>query len=185
MLVHEVLSRNMRDRRAIARYAGLTGSPDEEWQKTPEKGLACSGNGRVRRGPIQSAWRFLMHQKNSALAQWLLGRHENARGTRKPMIVVWPQDADRPVAASCRRACQTASFCVRPNERRTLKEPRQFRPRPYACDDSLGHAATLRFLSPLIEPDRQISRIRLSDKTSRLCFRVRRLLQFLNTHRSL
>ena len=50
---------------------------------------------------------------------------------------------------------------------------------------SLGHAATLRFLSPLIEPDRQISRIRLSDKTSRLCFRVRRLRQFLNTHRSL
>jgi hypothetical protein len=50
---------------------------------------------------------------------------------------------------------------------------------------SLGHSATLRFLSPLIEPDRQISRIRLSDKTSRLCFRVQRLLQFLNTHRSL
>src|SRR5262249_50182861 len=35
MLVHEVLSRNMHDRRAIARYAGLTGSPDEERQKTP------------------------------------------------------------------------------------------------------------------------------------------------------
>jgi hypothetical protein len=33
---------------------------------------------------------------------------------------------------------------------------------------SLGHAATLRFLSPLIEPDMQISPIRLSDKTSRL-----------------
>jgi hypothetical protein len=32
----------------------------------------------------------------------------------------------------------------------------------------LGHAATLRFPSPLIEPDVQISRIRLSDKTSRL-----------------
>jgi transposase len=28
-LVQEVLSRNMRDRRAVARYAGLTGSPDE------------------------------------------------------------------------------------------------------------------------------------------------------------
>ena len=39
----------------------------------------------------------------------------------------------------------------------------------------------LRFHIPLIEPDMQISRIRLSDKTSRLCFRVRRLLQFLNT----
>ncbi len=33
----------------------------------------------------------------------------------------------------------------------------------------------------IIEPDRQISRIRLSDKTSRLCFRVQRHLQFLNT----
>src|ERR1700720_4712298 len=39
----------------------------------------------------------------------------------------------------------------------------------------------LRFHTPLIEPDMQISRIRLSDKTSRLCFRVRRHLQFLNT----
>ena len=27
-----------------------------------------------------------------------------------------------------------ASFCVRHNERRTLKAPRQFRPCPYACD---------------------------------------------------
>src|SRR5437763_6805368 len=35
MLVQEVLSRNMRDRRAIARYAGLTGSPDESGHKTP------------------------------------------------------------------------------------------------------------------------------------------------------
>src|SRR5438876_2487018 len=39
----------------------------------------------------------------------------------------------------------------------------------------------LRFHIPLIEPDVQISRIRLSDKTSRLCSRVQRLLQFLNT----
>ncbi|MER9139345.1 hypothetical protein NKI20_24375 [Mesorhizobium sp. M0830] len=29
MLVHEILSRNLRDRQALARYAGLTGSPDE------------------------------------------------------------------------------------------------------------------------------------------------------------
>jgi transposase len=38
MLVHEVLSRNMRDRRAIARYAGLTGSPDESGTKRRRKG---------------------------------------------------------------------------------------------------------------------------------------------------
>jgi transposase len=87
MLVQEVLSRNMRDRRAVARYAGLTGSPDESGIKRREKGLARSGNARVRRGMIQLAWRFLMFQKNSALAQWFQTRTKNARGTRKPMIV--------------------------------------------------------------------------------------------------
>ena len=87
MLVHEVLSRNMRDRRAVARYAGLTGSPDESGRKRREKGLARSGNARVRRGMLQLAWRFLMFQKESALARWFLGRTENARGTRKTMIV--------------------------------------------------------------------------------------------------
>ena len=87
MLVQEVLSRNMRDRRAVARYAGLTGSPDESGKKRREKGLARSGNARVRRGMIQLAWRFLMFQKDSALAQWFRARTENARGTRKTMIV--------------------------------------------------------------------------------------------------
>jgi transposase len=87
MLVHEILSRNMRDRRAVARYAGLTGSPDESGRKRREKGLARSGNARVRRGMIQLAWRFLLHQKDSALTRWFRARTENARGTRKPMIV--------------------------------------------------------------------------------------------------
>jgi transposase len=87
MLVHEVLSRNLRDRRAIARYAGLTGSPDESGKKRREKGLARSGNPRVRRGMIQLAWRFLMFQKESALAQWFRARTENAHGSRKTMIV--------------------------------------------------------------------------------------------------
>jgi transposase len=87
MLVQEVLARNMRDRRAVARYAGLTGSPDESGTRRREKGLARSGNARVRRGMIQLAWRFLMFQKESALAQWFRARTETARGTRKTMIV--------------------------------------------------------------------------------------------------
>ncbi len=87
MLVHEVLSRNLRDRRAIARYAGLTGAPDESGKRRREKGLARSGNARVRRGMIQLAWRFLMFQKESALAQWFRARTAKARGTRKTMIV--------------------------------------------------------------------------------------------------
>ena len=87
MLVQEVLSRNLRDRRAVARYAGLTGSPDESGKKRREKGLARSGNARVRRGMIQLAWRFLMFQKDSALAQWFQARTEKRPRTRKTMIV--------------------------------------------------------------------------------------------------
>ncbi len=87
MLVQEVLSRNLRDRRAVARYGGLTGSPDESGKKRREKGLARSGNARVRKGMIQLAWRFLEFQKESTLAKWFRARTENARGSRKKMIV--------------------------------------------------------------------------------------------------
>jgi len=87
MLVHEGLSRDLRDRRAVARYAGLTGSPDESGSKRREKGLAKAGNARVRRGMIQLAWRFLMFQKDSELAKWYWARTENAPGIRKTMIV--------------------------------------------------------------------------------------------------
>jgi len=88
MLVREVLSRNLRDRRAVARYAGLTGAPDESGSKRREKGLARAGNARVRRAMIQLAWRFLMFQKESALAQWYRGRTADGRqGTRKSLIV--------------------------------------------------------------------------------------------------
>ena len=88
MLVHEVLSRNLRDRRAVARYAGLTGSPDESGRRRRDKGLAKAGNARVRRGMIQLAWRFLLHQKESGLAQWYRARTADARGsTRKTLIV--------------------------------------------------------------------------------------------------
>jgi transposase len=87
MLVHEVLSRNLRDRRAVARYAGLTGAPDESGNKRREKGLAKAGNARVRRGMIQLAWRFLIFQKDSALARWYRTRTESAGKKRKTMIV--------------------------------------------------------------------------------------------------
>lgn len=88
MLVHEILSRNLRDRRAVARFAGLTGSPDESGSKRREKGLAKAGTARVRRGMIQLAWRFLLFQKDCALVQWYRARAEGVgRGTRKILIV--------------------------------------------------------------------------------------------------
>ena len=88
ILVNEVLSRPMRDRKAVARYAGLTGSPDESGAKRREQGLPKAGNARVRRGMIQLAWRFLRFQKESALARWYQARTADSRiGTRKTMIV--------------------------------------------------------------------------------------------------
>jgi transposase len=99
MLVHEILSRGLRDRRAVARYAGLTGSPDESGKRRREKGLARAGNARVRRGMIQLAWRFLLFQKESGLAQWFRARTTDGRKTtrktmivalaRKPLIALW------------------------------------------------------------------------------------------------
>jgi len=86
MLTHEVLSRDLRDDRAVARYAGLTGSPDESGQRRREKGLAKAGNARVRRGMIQLAWRFLIHQKNSALVEWY--RASIAAGKKPKTMVV-------------------------------------------------------------------------------------------------
>jgi transposase len=88
MLVNEVLARHLRDRKAVARYAGLTGSPDESGRCRRERGLARAGNARVRCGMIQLAWRFLRFQKDSALAQWFHARTADERSsTRKTMIV--------------------------------------------------------------------------------------------------
>ena len=89
---------------ARARYAGLTGSPDESGAKTAEKGLARSGNARVRRVMIQLAWRFLWLQKDSALAEWYRQRTQTAPATRKALIVALARRAvDRTLALRARR----------------------------------------------------------------------------------
>jgi len=88
LLVNEALSRNLRDRRAVARYAGLTGSPDESGKRRREKGLARAGNARVRGGMIQLAWRWLIFQKDSELTRWFRQRTADGRkDVRKTMIV--------------------------------------------------------------------------------------------------
>ena len=86
-LVHEILSRNLRDRKAVARYAGLTGSPDESGATRRDKGLSRSGNARVRKILIQLSWRLLKFQSESALVLWFNARTANAKGSRKLMMV--------------------------------------------------------------------------------------------------
>lgn len=88
LLVREALSRQLRDRRAVARYAGVTGAPDESGSRRREQGLAKAGNARVRRALIQLAWRFLQHQPDSALAQWFRHRTQDGRRTTKKTMIV-------------------------------------------------------------------------------------------------
>ena len=61
------------------------------------------------------AWRFLMFQKDSALARWFRVRTENARGhTQDHDRGFGAQAPDRPMANSCGKAwCLMASFCAR------------------------------------------------------------------------
>ena len=87
MLVSEALSRDLPDRRAVARYGGLTGSPDESGARRRERGLARAGNARVRHGMIQLAWRFLWYQPDCALVQWYRERTGADRNARKKLIV--------------------------------------------------------------------------------------------------
>jgi transposase len=88
LLATETFSRRLRDRRAVARYAGLTGAPDESGSRRREKGLARAGNARVRHSMMQLAWRWLKFQPHSALAQWYRERTRDGRGDlRKTMIV--------------------------------------------------------------------------------------------------
>ncbi|HEY1430886.1 MAG TPA: transposase, partial [Stellaceae bacterium] len=88
LLVREALSRNLRDRRAVARYSGATGAPDESGSKRRERGLAKAGNARVRRALLQLAWRFLRHQPDSALVQWFRQRTQDGRSTTKKTMIV-------------------------------------------------------------------------------------------------
>ena len=88
LLVRAALSRHLRDRRAVARYAGVTGAPDESGSKRGEKGLAKAGNARVRRALIQLAWRFLRHQPDRALAGWFRQRTQDGRRTTKKTMIV-------------------------------------------------------------------------------------------------
>ncbi|MCW2241773.1 IS110 family RNA-guided transposase [Azospirillum canadense] len=88
MLVQEILTRNLRDRRAVARYAGLTGTPDESGSRRRDKGIGKAGNPRVRCSMIQLAWRFLLFQPDAALVRWYRERTTGAKGGARKMLIV-------------------------------------------------------------------------------------------------
>ena len=89
VLVREMLgSRSFRDRRALASFVGLTGTPFQSGGMEREQGIGKNGNARVRRILMQLAWRWLRFQPQSPLSRWFAQRTGGAKGRiRKVMIV--------------------------------------------------------------------------------------------------
>jgi Transposase IS116/IS110/IS902 family len=106
---------------AVARYAGLTGSADEIGSRRREKGFAKAGNARVRRGMIQLAWRFLLHQKDGAVTKWYQASVASGKKrktmvvalARKLLIALWrfvtAGDARSPIPLCCRTTAASAA----------------------------------------------------------------------------
>jgi transposase len=88
-LVREMLgTRTFRDRRAVAAFPGLAGTPFQSGGMEREQGIGKSGNARVRRLLMQLAWRWTRFQPESALTRWFVARTAGAGGRiRKIMIV--------------------------------------------------------------------------------------------------
>ena len=87
-LTREVFYRSFADRRAIAAFVGLTGTPFNSGGSEREQGISKNGNPRVRRILLQLAWRWLRFQPDSALSCWFLERTGGAKGRIRKIMVV-------------------------------------------------------------------------------------------------
>src|SRR5271168_3583647 len=87
-LVREVLCRPFRDRRAVAAFVGLTGTPFQSGGMEREQGVSKSGDKRVRGLMMQLAWRWLKFQSDSALSRWYVERVGDAKGRIRKIMAV-------------------------------------------------------------------------------------------------
>jgi transposase len=87
-LVREVFSRPFRDRRGIAAFVGLTGTPFQSGGMEREQGISKNGNTRVRCLLLQLTWRWLRFQPGSALSRWFFGRVGEAKGRIRKVMAV-------------------------------------------------------------------------------------------------
>ncbi len=88
VFVFEVFSRQFKDRRALAAFVGITGTPYDSGGSRTEQCISKNGNPRVRRMLSQLAWRWLRHQPESALAHWYRARLGGAKGRMTKILIV-------------------------------------------------------------------------------------------------
>jgi transposase len=88
LLAWEAFVRPFRTRRALAGYAGLTGTPFDSGGRQREQGIGKAGNRRLRAALVELAWLWLRYQPDSTLAAWFRRRTQAASSrTRKVMVV--------------------------------------------------------------------------------------------------
>jgi transposase len=88
VLAHEVFYRRFANRRQVAGFVGLTGTPFASGPRFREQGISKAGNRRARWVTIELAWRWLQYQPESALSRWFQQRVGAAKGRVKRIALV-------------------------------------------------------------------------------------------------
>ena len=88
MLWTEALYRSFDNRRQVAAFVGLAGTPWQSGSIDHEQGVSKGGNQRLRTAMIQLAWLWPRHQPGSALARWFVERTQGASKLHKKKMVV-------------------------------------------------------------------------------------------------
>jgi transposase len=88
MLWTEAFYRSFDNRRQVAAFVGLAGTPWQSGSIDHEQGVSKGGNQRLRTAMIQLAWLWPRHQPGSALARWFVERTKGANKSHKKKMVV-------------------------------------------------------------------------------------------------
>src|SRR5271170_2479270 len=83
----EAFYRSFDNRRQLAAFVGLAGTPWKSGSIDHEQGVSM-GNHRLRETMIQLAWLWPIHQPNSALTRWYRERTKGATKLQKKKMVV-------------------------------------------------------------------------------------------------
>src|SRR6202050_937013 len=108
MLSTEAFYRSFDNRRQLAAFGGLAGTPWKSGSIDHEQGVSM-GNHRLRQTIIQLAWLWPIHQPNSALTRWY---RERTKGATKLHSRIW-----KPRKIGLSRGCGAHSTLSRLNHR--------------------------------------------------------------------
>ena len=80
--------RRFDNRRQVAAYVGLAGSPFNSGRTTRDQGISKAGNPKARTTMIELAWLWRRHQPQSALSCWFQQRVGTLQGRVRRIAIV-------------------------------------------------------------------------------------------------